>query len=186
MSPKGGGLVPSFREVQFVRSQAWRRRSTATLILAAACGLTALGCTEPRQPPASLDVVLKDMNGQDVNLASFKGRPIVLNFWATYCGPCKVEIPDLIALQEKYKGEGLVVLGISTDDSPEDLRAYADEHKMTYPVLVGRGHEDFLRKYEVGMGIPTSWFISRDGTVSEKRLGIAPREELERQIRRLF
>ena len=169
-----------------MHSQLWSRRPIIGLVIATLCGLSALGCSRGRMPPASFDVIFKDMNGQNVRLSDFKGRPIVLNFWAIYCGPCKVEIPDLIALQEKYKEDGLVVLGISTDDTAEDLRAYAAEHKMTYPVLVGSGHEDFLRRYEVGMGIPTSWFIHKDGTVSEKRLGIGTREALERQIRRLL
>src|SRR5262245_59863029 len=68
---------------------------------------------------ANLDFTLKDMNGADVRLADLRGRPIVLNFWATWCGPCKAEIPALVALAEQYKSRNLTVLGVSVDDAPE-------------------------------------------------------------------
>src|SRR6187549_1554121 len=82
--------------------------------------------------PAPLNFTLKDMNGIDVKLASFKGKVIVLNFWATWCGPCRVEIPYLIELQRQY-GEDLVVLGVSVDDPAEKLKPYAVEMKINYP-----------------------------------------------------
>ena len=74
---------------------------------------------------ANLDFTLKDMNGADVHLADFRGRPVILNFWATWCGPCKAEIPALVALAERYKSRHLTVLGVSVDDTPEDLRQFA-------------------------------------------------------------
>ncbi len=81
------------------------------------------------------------MNGVDVKLAAFKGKVILLNFWATWCGPCKAEIPSLVELQEQY-GDDLVVLGFSVDDPVEKMRPYAEEYKINYPLLVGNGRED--------------------------------------------
>src|ERR1017187_7849447 len=69
---------------------------------------------------ANLAFTVKDMDGHDVRLASFRGRPLVINFWATWCGPCRLEIPHLVELAEKYKAQGLIVLGVSIDDDPAD------------------------------------------------------------------
>src|SRR5206468_8872885 len=92
--------------------------------------------------PAPMQFTLKDMNGVDVKLASFTGKVIILNFWATWCGPCRLEIPSLIELQKQYSSD-LVVLGVSIDDTPEKLRPYAKEFKVNYPLLVGNGRQDF-------------------------------------------
>src|SRR3954469_13826533 len=83
---------------------------------------------------APLNFTLKDMNGVDVKLANFKGKPIVLNFWATWCGPCRAEIPSLVELQKQYAeaGQDVVILGISVDDPVEKLKPYAAQMKMNY------------------------------------------------------
>src|SRR3954463_9329184 len=86
---------------------------------------------------APLGFTLKDMNGVEVKLASFKGKVILLNFWATWCGPCRAEIPSLVQLQQRY-GDQLVVLGVSIDDPLNKLKPYATEMHMNYPVLVGK------------------------------------------------
>jgi len=135
---------------------------------------------------ANLDFTLKDMHGEDVNLADFEGRPILINFWATWCGPCKVEIPALVELQDKYRDQGLVVLGISVDDAPEDLRPFAEQFKMNYPVLVGLGRDDFMDAYMAGLILPESWFIRRDGSVQLKYVGTNTHEWFEQQIQNLL
>jgi thiol-disulfide isomerase/thioredoxin len=102
---------------------------------------------------APLNYTLKDINGVDVHLASFKGKVILLNFWATWCGPCRVEIPDLIALQTQYADE-LVVLGISVDDEADKMKPYAEDMKINYPLLVGLGRDDIQEAYGPLWGIP--------------------------------
>jgi peroxiredoxin len=134
---------------------------------------------------APLDFTLKDMDGVDVHLASFKGKIILLNFWATWCGPCKLEIPDLIALQNQY-ADDVVVLGFSVDDTPEQLKAYAAEYKMNYPVLVGNGHENVQDAYGPMWGIPVTIIIDREGRISKKQSGIRSREQFEREIKALL
>ena len=138
--------------------------------------------------PASrrtLDFTLKDMHGVDVHLASFKGKVILLNFWATWCGPCRAEIPSLVELQEQYKDD-LVVLGLSVDDTAEKLLPYAAEFKMNYPVLVGNGREDVQEAFGPLFGIPVSVIIGRDGIIAKKHSGIATKEQIEREIKTLL
>ena len=135
--------------------------------------------------PAPLQYTLKDMNGTEVKLASYKGKIILLNFWATWCEPCKYEIPDLISLQEQY-ADDIVVLGFSVDDTPEQLQAYAAEYKVNYPMLVGNGHENVQDAYGPMWGIPVTIVIARDGTIARKQSGIRTREQFEREIKALL
>lgn len=135
--------------------------------------------------PARLDFKLKDMNGVDVKLDSFKGKVILLNFWATWCGPCKAEIPSLVELQEQY-ADDLVVLGFSVDDTPEKMKPYAEEYKVNYPLLVGNGREDVQNAFGPLLGIPVSVIIGRDGTIAKKHTGIATKEQFEREIKALL
>jgi cytochrome c biogenesis protein CcmG/thiol:disulfide interchange protein DsbE len=130
---------------------------------------------------APLSYTLKDMNGIDVNLASFKGKVILINFWATWCGPCRVEIPYLIELQEEY-ADDLVVLGVSVDDTPEKLKPYAAEMKINYPLLIGNGRQDFQDAYGPFWGIPVTVFVDRDGRIHRKHSGIASKEQFEQEI----
>lgn len=138
---------------------------------------------------APLDFTLKDMNGVDVKLASFKGKPIVVNFWATWCGPCRAEIPSLVELNKKYNEEGagdVVILGISVDDPIEKLKPYAAEMKMNYPVLVGAGRDDVQDAFGPLWGIPVTVFINREGKIAKKHSGIASKEQFEQEIKALL
>ena len=134
----------------------------------------------------SLSFVLKDMNGNDVNLADFKGRPVLINFWATWCPPCKAEIPWFIEFADKYRDKKLAVIGISVDDSPEDIRTFAEEYKVNYPMLVGLGHDDLRQAYDASAIIPVSWLIKPDGTVFAKAAGIHSKDWFEDKIKALF
>ena len=134
---------------------------------------------------APLHFTLKDMNGADVQLASFKGKVILLNFWATWCGPCKAEIPGLVELQQQY-GDDLVILGFSVDDTPEKMRPYAAQYKINYPLLVGNGREDVQEAFGPMYAIPVSVIIGRDGKIAKKHSGIATKAQIEREIKRLL
>jgi thiol-disulfide isomerase/thioredoxin len=135
--------------------------------------------------PAPLHFTLKDMNGVDVKLESFKGKIILLNFWATWCGPCRAEIPALIELQKKYPND-LVVLGFSVDDPVDKLRPYATEYKINYPILVGAGREEVQDAFGPLWGIPVSVIIGRDGTIASKHSGIGTKEQFEQEIKSLL
>jgi len=137
---------------------------------------------------APLGFTLKDMNGVDVKLASFKGKPIIVNFWATWCGPCRAEIPSLVELQTQYGAEGkdVVILGISVDDPIEKLKPYAAQMKMNYPVLVGNGRDDVQDAFAPLWGIPVTVFIDREGRIAKKHSGIASKEQFEQEIKALL
>lgn len=135
--------------------------------------------------PARLDFKLKDMNGVDVRLDSFKGKVILINFWATWCGPCKAEIPSLVELQQEY-ADDLVVLGFSVDDPAEKIKPYAEEYKVNYPLLVGNGREDVQNAFGPLLGIPVTVIIGRDGIIAKKHTGIATKEQFEREIKALL
>jgi cytochrome c biogenesis protein CcmG/thiol:disulfide interchange protein DsbE len=135
--------------------------------------------------PANMDFVLPDLDGNQVPLSSFRGKVILLNFWATWCGPCKAEVPIFVQLQEQYPDD-LVIIGFSVDDTADKARAFAEEFNINYPVLLGLGHEAVQDAYGPIWGIPTSFVISRDGRVCKKHMGIAPRAVFERDIRALL
>lgn len=136
--------------------------------------------------PANLDFTLKDMNGEDVSLMSYQGKVILLNFWATWCGPCKIEIPGFVELQDKYRDQGLVVLGVSIDDPVSKIKPFAEEYNVNYPMLVGLGREDFQEAYGPIWGLPTSVFISRHGLACRSHLGFATKEQFEEDINALL
>src|SRR3977135_4660983 len=92
--------------------------------------------------PANMNFTLKDVDGKDVKLASLKGKVVLLCFWATWCGPCKIEIPWFIEFQNKYGKDGLQVVGVSVDDTQAKLKPYVANMKMNYPVLQGLDHDD--------------------------------------------
>ena len=135
--------------------------------------------------PAPLHFTLKDMNGADVQLASFKGKVILVNFWATWCGPCKAEIPSLVELQAEYRDD-LVILGVSVDDPVEKMRPYAAQYKINYPLLVGNGREDVQDAFGPLFGVPVSVIVGRDGKIAKKHSGIATKGQIEREIKALL
>lgn len=135
---------------------------------------------------------LQDLNGNKVSLASFKGRPLVVDFWATWCAPCKVEIPWFEKLHDEYASQGLEILGVSSDDldkgdpaklftEKRDIADFAKQMHMNYPVLLdGASVEDAygLEAY------PTTFYIDRDGKVVASTVGLAPRELIEEDIKK--
>jgi peroxiredoxin len=135
---------------------------------------------------ANLDFTLKDMDGASVRLADHKGKVLLINFWATWCPPCKAEIPGIMELQNQYKDKGLVILGISEDDDPPTLKTFATEWKINYPMLVGRDNDKLFDAYGPLYGIPTSVIVGRDGAICGRHVGPATKEEFEKEIKLLL
>jgi thiol-disulfide isomerase/thioredoxin len=132
----------------------------------------------------TFDFVLKNEVNQPVRLADYKGKVVIVNFWATWCGPCKTEIPDFVKLYAEYKDKGLVIVGISIDDSPEQLQAFMREYKMNYPVVQMRPEvEDAWGPF---YGYPTSFIVARDGSICTKHIGPASKEQFEAEIKALL
>ena len=135
---------------------------------------------------APMDFTLKDMNGEDFNFSSLRGSVVLLNFWATWCGPCKVEIPGFVELQDEYGDQGFQVLGVSVDDRPEQIRLFAKEFSVNYPMLVGLGEEDFKEAYGPIWGLPISIWIDREGTQCKTHLGIASKEDFTEVLKSML
>jgi peroxiredoxin len=142
------------------------------------------GCKAESQ--ANLDFVVDDMHGAKVKLSDYRGKVILVNYCATWSGPCKVEIPEFNELYAEYKDQGLVILGISADDDPETLRAFAGEMEMEYPVLIGKDRDDVLDAFGPLVGYPTSFIVGRDGAVCETHLGPGTKEDFEKTIKALL
>jgi thiol-disulfide isomerase/thioredoxin len=140
----------------------------------------------PEPKAANLNFTMKDLDGREVSLASFKGKVMLLNFWATWCGPCKAEIPMFVELQKKYAANGFTVVGYSIDDEAPQARTFASEYKMNYPILLGLGREDVQEAFGPMWGIPVSVLIARNGQVCQKHTGLPTKSDLEKGIKALL
>lgn len=126
---------------------------------------------------------LVDLAGKKVSLSDFQGKIVVLDFWATWCPPCRREIPDFISLQNQYASQGVQIVGIALDE-PEKVQAFARENGMNYPVLLG--DNAISAKYGGIEGIPTTFIIDRSGRIVNRFEGFRPRETFETEIRKLL
>ena len=136
--------------------------------------------------PANYEFTLTDHIGNDLDFETLKGKVVLLNFWATWCGPCKIEVPWFVEFAEQYREAGLVVVGLSVDDTADKIEAFVDEYDVNYAMLVGLGREDFQEAYGPIWGVPMTFFIDREGNVCRTHAGIATREELEKDINDLL
>jgi thiol-disulfide isomerase/thioredoxin len=128
------------------------------------------------------DFELSDLSGRQVSLSESDGRVRLVDFWATWCAPCRKEIPMLNELHRTYGSEGLTILAIS-EENPEVVREFAEEVGVEYANLIDRG--DVSQRYEV-LGLPTAFLIDREGRIVETYMGEKPREQLEERIRELL
>jgi len=147
-----------------------------------------------KELPNEPDVTFKDLQGKDVPLASFKGKVVVVNFWATWCEPCRVEIPWMIDFQQKFGDKGFTLLGVAMDEEGKSVvepfvqktQFDVDGHNMTmnYPIVLG--NDDLAAKFGGLIGLPTSVVISRDGKVAKRFIGLVSHDQLEKTIQSLL
>jgi cytochrome c biogenesis protein CcmG/thiol:disulfide interchange protein DsbE len=143
---------------------------------------------------AAPTVTLKDLEGHDVTLDQYKGKVVLVNFWATWCGPCRIEIPWMIEFQQKYGPRGFTVLGIAMDDEGKKVvepfvrkeRFDVDGHEMTvnYPVLLG--DDEIAEKFGGLIGLPTSMLFSRDGKKVKTIIGLVNHDDIAKAIESLL
>ena len=136
------------------------------------------------------EVTLKDLAGSDVSLAQYRGKVVLLNFWATWCEPCRIEIPWLIEFQQKYGPRGFIVLGVAMDDEGKKVvESFVQRERfdvdgrqmaMNYPILLG--NDEVADKFGGLIGIPTSALITRDGKVVNKIIGLVNHDRMAKEI----
>jgi len=129
------------------------------------------------------DFTLEKLNGGNLKLSDLRGKAVLLNFWATWCGPCKIETPWLVEMQNQYGNQGLQVIGVAMDDSGKDeISKFAKDMGVNYPVLLGK--EAVGDEYGGVPALPESFFIGRDGKIVDRIIGLKGKAEIEDAIKK--
>lgn len=139
---------------------------------------------QKEEKPKAPDFMLQDTEGKNVSLADYKGKIVLLDFWATWCAPCRKGIPDLVALQTEYKDD-LVVIGISLDQqTKKDVVPFMKEFNINYPVVYGDGN--IVANYGNIRSIPTSFVIDKEGNIVDMHVGLVSKSVYEKEIKKLL
>jgi len=125
-----------------------------------------------------------DLAQDRIDLASYKGKVVLLNFWATWCGPCQVEMPHFAQWQKSYGGRGLQVIAVSMDDEVSPVRSFLQRRSMPFPVLMG--DEQLGKQYGGILGLPVTFLIDRHGNIAAHFKGEPPLDKMESELRRLL
>lgn len=129
------------------------------------------------------DFTLQSLSGQNMRLSDLRGKAVLLNFWATWCAPCKIEMPWFVDLQNEYGSQGLQIVGVAMDDSSkEDIAKFAKDMGVNYPVLIGK--EAVGEEYGGVPALPESFFIGRDGKIVDKIIGLKGKAEIEDAVKK--
>lgn len=164
------------------------RNKLVMIALAAALGLagcsrssTAVHVTPEKERRTAPDFTLKDATGAPLKLSDLRGKVVLLNFWATWCGPCEVEIPWFVDFQKAYRDRDFAVLGVSMDDDGwKSVRPYLQEHKINYRIVIG---DDHLSELYGGVdSLPTSFVIDRDGRIAAMHVGLVSKSDYQNEI----
>ena len=134
--------------------------------------------------PLAPDFSLRDLSGRGLDLSAYRGKVVLLNFWATWCSPCRTEIPQFIELQKKYRDKGLRIVGISLDEDEKPVRAFYRQLKMNYQVAIGDA--SLAERFGGILGLPVSFFIGCDGRIFSRHNGLADISVIEKEIVQLL
>jgi peroxiredoxin len=164
-----------------------RTSARISIALALWCATAQAACPVDTKV-ANLNLKFNDLQGKSISLSDYKGKVILLDFWATWCPPCRKEIPGFVELYNAYKSRGLVVIGVSMDDVDDiaDVKRFAAQMKMNYPILLGFGRDDDLKPAFGELPLPTSFVITRDGRICARHDGLTAKEQMEREIAALL
>jgi peroxiredoxin len=131
---------------------------------------------------ANLDFTLEDIDGRPVRLSDYRGKVLLLDFWATWCGPCKVEIPGFVDLYSRYKSKGFEIVGVVVLDEFAKARPFAQQFKMNYTIVDGNDRQDLEDAFGPMPGLPTSFMIARDGRICSTHIGLPSRPPSDRPV----
>jgi peroxiredoxin len=146
---------------------------------------TQSGLKPPSGRGLAPDFNLKDASDKDVKLADLKGKVVLVNFWATWCEGCQVEIPWFIEFQTEYAKQGLVVVGISLDDDGwKSVKPWIQEKKVNYPIVIG--NEALGKRYGLGDGMPLTALVDREGRIADLHTGVVEKTATQQKIRDLL
>ncbi|HET6959598.1 MAG TPA: TlpA disulfide reductase family protein [Vicinamibacterales bacterium] len=177
-----GGVLMTWAAARYAR-QVEDRQSETVVAAAGAADTDKVTLRFFRDPKPAPAFTVKDLDGRDIAPASLRGKVVIVNFWATWCGPCRAEIPDLVALQDKYK-DTLQVIGISEDEAGVDVvRRFAAEHKINYPVAMMT--PEIEKMYPGITALPTSFILDRESRVVQKHVGMLTARTTEFETRHL-
>jgi thiol-disulfide isomerase/thioredoxin len=131
------------------------------------------------------DFTLQSLDGKTVHLSDFRGKALVLNFWATWCAPCKIEMPWFVELQKKYGPQGLQLVGVAMDDAtPREISDFAKEMSVNYPILIGK--EAVGQAYGGVPFMPETFYIDRNGKIIVNAFGLKSRSEIEDDMKKII
>lgn len=156
-------------------------KRTATLVILLAFVIMTSGILSRAADNAAPHFTLTDLSGKSISLSDLKGKVIFINFWATWCPPCRQEIPDFIEFYNKNKDNGAVILGVSVDKSADKVRDFADEYQINYPVVMATN--EMVNDYRPGRYIPTTIIVDPSGMIKEKKVGIMNKAALEHYLK---
>jgi thiol-disulfide isomerase/thioredoxin len=140
------------------------------------------GASRNAQSKPAPDFSLESLDGKTTHLSDFRGKAVLLNFWATWCGPCKIEMPWFVGFQKQYGSQGLQIVGVAMDDaSKEDIAKFAKDMGVNYPILIGK--EAVGDQYGGIPGLPETFLIARDGKIVDKIIGLRGKAEIEDAIK---
>jgi cytochrome c biogenesis protein CcmG/thiol:disulfide interchange protein DsbE len=160
-----------------------RPRLFSAILLLGLLVLVPTGCAVQAGPAPAWN--LKDLDGKSVQLSDFKGKVVILDFWATWCPPCRAEIPNFVQLQTQYKDKGLVVVGISVDEGgPAVVSAFAKAQNINYPIVMG--DESVSTAYGNIQAIPTTFVIDPSGNIVNRHEGFTEKSTFESEIQKLL
>ena len=138
---------------------------------------------EDARKPAR-DIALKGLDGKEIKISALKGKVVLLDFWATWCPPCRAEIPHFKELYDAYKSQGLEIVGLSVREKPDAVKAFVKQNGVQYPIGITSGKEE--KAYGGIQGIPTTFLIDKKGRIAEKYLGYHEKKVFEDKIKSLL